>query len=87
MGERNQEEQRYFDEFFTEVYTELERKYGPVDEMHVCENIGEHMVGNVSFKKNFFNSKLFRLISSLHMKKTRKRLKLIWIIDGKSSFK
>jgi hypothetical protein len=47
VGERNAEEQRYFDEFYVEVYSEMEHKYGPVDEMHVCENIGEHMVGNV----------------------------------------
>lgn len=47
---RNEEEQRYFDEFFEEVYVELERKYGTVDELNVCENIGEHMIGNVYVK-------------------------------------
>ncbi|VDN28511.1 unnamed protein product [Gongylonema pulchrum] len=33
-----------------EVFTELERKYGEIDEMNVCENIGEHMIGNVYVK-------------------------------------
>ena len=47
---RNEEEQRYFDEFYEEVYVELERKYGTVDELNVCENIGEHMIGNVYVK-------------------------------------
>lgn len=50
VGAKNSEEQRYFDEFYEEVYTEMERKYGPVDELHVCENIGEHMLGNVYVK-------------------------------------
>lgn len=33
-----------------QVFTELERKYGEIDEMNVCENIGEHMIGNVYVK-------------------------------------
>uniref|UniRef100_A0A0M3JGG5 Splicing factor U2af 38 kDa subunit (inferred by orthology to a D. melanogaster protein) n=1 Tax=Anisakis simplex TaxID=6269 RepID=A0A0M3JGG5_ANISI len=28
----------------------LETKYGEIDEMNVCENIGEHMIGNVYVK-------------------------------------
>ena len=28
----------------------MERKYGEVEEINVCENIGEHMVGNVYVK-------------------------------------
>ncbi|VDN53672.1 unnamed protein product [Dracunculus medinensis] len=50
VGKRNAEEQAYFDEFYEEVFTELERKYGEIDEMNVCENIGEHMIGNVYVK-------------------------------------
>ncbi|VDM56112.1 unnamed protein product [Angiostrongylus costaricensis] len=50
VGRKNEEEQRYFDEFYEEVFTELERKYGEVEEINVCENIGEHMVGNVYVK-------------------------------------
>jgi splicing factor U2AF subunit len=40
VGRRNEDEQRYFDEFYEEVFSELDGKYGPVDEMNVCENIG-----------------------------------------------
>ncbi|KIH58873.1 hypothetical protein ANCDUO_10910 [Ancylostoma duodenale] len=50
VGRKNEEEQKYFDEFYEEVFTELERKYGEVEEINVCENIGEHMVGNVYVK-------------------------------------
>ncbi|PIO61595.1 hypothetical protein TELCIR_16878 [Teladorsagia circumcincta] len=50
VGRKNEEEQRYFDDFYEEVFTELERKYGEVEEINVCENIGEHMVGNVYVK-------------------------------------
>uniref|UniRef100_F1LCR1 Splicing factor U2AF 35 kDa subunit n=1 Tax=Ascaris suum TaxID=6253 RepID=F1LCR1_ASCSU len=50
VGKKNEEEQAYFDEFYEEVFTELERKYGEIDEMNVCENIGEHMIGNVYVK-------------------------------------
>ena len=50
MGKRNDEEQRYFDDFYEEVFVEMERKYGEVEEINVCENIGEHMVGNVYVK-------------------------------------
>lgn len=50
VGKSNDSEQRHFDEFYEEVFTEMERKYGPVEELNVCENIGEHMVGNVYVK-------------------------------------
>lgn len=43
-------EQKYFDEFFEEIFTELEDKYGEIEEMNVCDNIGEHMIGNVYVK-------------------------------------
>lgn len=50
VGKRNEDEQQYFDDFYEEVFSELEDKYGPVEELNVCENIGEHMVGNVYVK-------------------------------------
>uniref|UniRef100_A0A915E1W7 Splicing factor U2af 38 kDa subunit n=1 Tax=Ditylenchus dipsaci TaxID=166011 RepID=A0A915E1W7_9BILA len=50
VGKKNEEERRHFDEFYEEVFTELEKAYGPVEELNVCENIGEHMVGNVYVK-------------------------------------
>ena len=50
VGKHNADEQAYFDAFYEEVFSEMEDKYGEVEEMNVCENIGEHMVGNVYVK-------------------------------------
>ncbi|TFJ85902.1 hypothetical protein NSK_002722 [Nannochloropsis salina CCMP1776] len=38
-----------FEDFFEEVYEEL-AKFGEVEGMHVCDNLGEHMIGNVYAK-------------------------------------
>ena len=46
----NEEVQEHYDEFFEEVFTELEDKYGEIEEMNVCDNVGEHLVGNVYVK-------------------------------------
>ena len=35
---------------FEEVFTEMEEKYGEVEEMNVCDNLGDHLVGNVYVK-------------------------------------
>ncbi|XP_078323927.1 splicing factor U2AF 26 kDa subunit-like isoform X4 [Crassostrea virginica] len=42
--------QQDFDDFFEEVFTELEDKYGEIEEMNVCDNLGDHLVGNVYVK-------------------------------------
>jgi hypothetical protein len=76
VGKRNEQEQRYFDEFYEEVFTELDTKYGPVDELVVCENIGifyifiiqvlsklnlgEHMVWRAYMTINYLFYILFR---------------------------
>ena len=44
------EVQKHFDDFFEEVFTELEEKYGEIEEMNVCDNLGDHLVGNVYVK-------------------------------------
>jgi len=44
------EEQAHFDSFFEEVFCELEDQYGEIEEMNVCDNLGEHMIGNVYVK-------------------------------------
>ncbi|KAK2527120.1 hypothetical protein Q9233_008039 [Columba guinea] len=44
------EMQEHYDEFFEEVFTEMEEKYGEVEEMNVCDNLGDHLVGNVYVK-------------------------------------
>ncbi|KAK0428910.1 hypothetical protein QR680_011080 [Steinernema hermaphroditum] len=40
------EQQRHFEEFYEEVITEL-LEYGLVEDMLVCDNMAEHMIGNV----------------------------------------
>ncbi|XP_053116692.1 splicing factor U2AF 35 kDa subunit-like [Hemicordylus capensis] len=42
--------QEHYDEFFEEVFTEMEEKYGEVEEMNVCDNLGDHLAGNVYVK-------------------------------------
>jgi len=46
----NVEMQEHYDNFFEEVFVELEEKYGPIEEMNVCDNLGDHLVGNVYVK-------------------------------------
>ena len=41
--------QEEFDEFYEEVYDEL-AGYGEIEELNVCENLGDHMVGNAYCK-------------------------------------
>ncbi|KAJ4455040.1 putative Splicing factor U2af 38 kDa subunit [Paratrimastix pyriformis] len=38
--------QKQFDDFYEDVFSELQ-KYGEIEELHVCDNICEHMFGNV----------------------------------------
>ena len=33
-----------------DVFIECEDSYGPIDEMNVCDNLGDHLVGNVYIK-------------------------------------
>ena len=41
-----QQVQQHFDAFYEDFYCEL-AKYGEVEEMHVCDNVGDHLIGNV----------------------------------------
>ncbi|SNX85860.1 related to splicing factor U2AF 35 kd subunit [Melanopsichium pennsylvanicum] len=38
--------QTQFDEFYQDMFCELS-KYGDLIEMHVCDNVGDHLIGNV----------------------------------------
>jgi len=38
--------QQHFDLFYEDVFVEL-AKYGEIEEMNVCDNVGDHLVGNV----------------------------------------
>ena len=42
--------QEHYDLFFDEIYTELDGLYGEIEEMNVCDNLGDHLVGNVYIK-------------------------------------
>lgn len=42
-----EEIQEQFDNFFEDVFSELEKKYGEIEEMNVCDNLGDHLLGNV----------------------------------------
>merc|ERR1712013_9867 len=42
--------QEHYDNFFEDVFAECEDKYGQVEEMNVCDNLGDHLVGNVYVK-------------------------------------
>ena len=37
--------QKHFDEFFEDIYCEMVDKYGPIEELNICENLGDHLVG------------------------------------------
>lgn len=41
--------QEEFDDFFAEIFEEF-KKFGKLDEIDVCENLGDHLVGNVYVK-------------------------------------
>jgi splicing factor U2AF subunit len=41
--------QEGFDDFFHEIFEEF-NKYGKIEEVQVCENLGDHLVGNVYVK-------------------------------------
>lgn len=40
----DEETQEHFDDFFEDVFVELEDKYGEIDEMNVCDNLGKFIV-------------------------------------------
>jgi len=42
--------QEHYDNFFEDVFVESEDKYGEIEEMNVCDNLGDHLVGNVYIK-------------------------------------
>ena len=52
----DEEMQEHYDNFFEDVFVELEDKYGEIEEMNVCDNLGDHLVGNVYIKVSFYSS-------------------------------
>ena len=47
---------RHFEDFFEDVFLEL-ANFGEIEDMIVCDNVGDHLVGNVYVK--FFNEVRF----------------------------
>lgn len=39
--------QKHFDLFYEQFFVELSLEYGKVEEMVICDNIGEHLMGNL----------------------------------------
>jgi splicing factor U2AF subunit len=44
-----EEAQKHFEEFYEDVFTELSQ-FGEVEELNVCANLGDHLMGNVYVK-------------------------------------
>ena len=47
--------QQHFDLFYEDIFTELALQYGEIEEMHICDNVGDHLIGNVYVR--FFREK------------------------------
>jgi splicing factor U2AF subunit len=58
----DEEAQEHFDNFFEDVFIELEDKYGEIEEMNVCDNLGDHLVGNVYVKVSLNSSVIIIII-------------------------
>ena len=41
--------EEYFEDYYVDIFTEL-MKYGDIEELYVCDNVCEHMLGNVYLK-------------------------------------
>jgi splicing factor U2AF subunit len=75
--------QEHFDDTFEELFVELEKKYGDIEEMNICDNLSEHLAGKYLY---FISIDIFSfqviVMSNFGLKTMRKRLSLISIIDG-----
>lgn len=43
--------QEHFDDTFEELFVELEKKYGEIEEMNICDNLSEHLAGYFIFNQ------------------------------------
>jgi splicing factor U2AF subunit len=39
--------QQHFDLFYEDIFVELASKYGEIEELNICDNIGDHLIGNI----------------------------------------
>lgn len=43
----DKELQQHYEDFYEDIFWEMNDKYGAVEEMNVCDNLGDHLIGNV----------------------------------------
>jgi hypothetical protein len=60
--------QEHYDNFFEDVYVECEDKYGEIEEMNVCDNLGDHLAGKVYIKVSFADLSEFIRLGHPHSK-------------------
>jgi len=45
-----EELQQHFDDIYEELFVEMEEKYGELEELNICENISDHLLGKLGKK-------------------------------------
>ncbi|KAL5106412.1 Splicing factor U2AF 35 kDa subunit [Taenia crassiceps] len=55
--------QEIFDEFFEEVFVECESKYGEIEEMNVCDNLGDHLYKFYKFRREEDAEKAVKMLN------------------------
>ena len=60
--------QEHFDDTFEELFVELEKKYGEIEEMNICDNLSEHLAGQRSPSNPFKTQVLFVLLGNCYVK-------------------
>jgi len=38
---------QHYDLFYEDIFVELASKYGEIEELQICDNIGDHLIGNI----------------------------------------
>jgi splicing factor U2AF subunit len=60
--------QEHFDDTFEELFVELEKKYGEIEEMNICDNLSEHLAGKISFLSLYVDIHLFLILGNCYVK-------------------
>lgn len=42
--------QQHFDQFYEDFFVEIAKAYGEIEELHICDNVGDHLLGNIYIK-------------------------------------
>ena len=43
----DKELQQHYEDFYEDIFVEMHDKYGDIEEMNICDNLGDHLIGNV----------------------------------------